>query len=134
MAEVKRLFAARPVQHAAGRLAPWQYRKIRDRLAEPGARPDVRELAQLCGISTRHLQRQFAALTGQTLASYIESHQIQLAKTLLLVTDTPIQEIAALCSYRHANSFARAFRRATGHSPLDFRRRSLSPCRIGLKL
>ena len=109
---------------ACGRLAGWQFRRIRQRLAEPGPVPTVADLARLCGISARHLHRQFHALTGVTVADYIETARIEQAKRLLHSQPDPIKAIARACGFSHANSFARAFRRSTGLSPLAFRQRS----------
>jgi AraC family transcriptional regulator len=118
--ELERLIA-RPRGSATGRLAGWQFRRIRERLAGPGPAPGVAELAALCGISARHLHRQFLALTGATVADYIEATRIEQAKHLLTTHDQPIRAVAQACGFAHANSFARAFRRSTGLSPLAFR-------------
>jgi AraC family transcriptional regulator len=118
--ELERLIA-RPPGSATGRLAGWQFRRIRERLAGPGPAPGVAELAALCGISARHLHRQFLALTGATVADYIEAARIEQAKHLLATHDQPIRLVAQACGFAHANSFARAFRRSTGLSPLAFR-------------
>ncbi len=107
----------------AGRLAAWQFRRIRERLSHAGPAPGVAELAALCGISTRHLHRQFLALTGATVADYVEATRIEQAKRLLDGRDHPIKAIAQACGFAHANSFARAFRRSTGLNPLAFRQR-----------
>lgn len=118
--ELGRLFAEERGTNPGGRLAPWQHRRIRERVAE-GGRPTAAELAALCGISTRHLHRQFGALTGTTIAGYVENHRIEEAKTLLATTDDPIKAIGAACGFEHANSFSRAFRRSTGLSPNAYR-------------
>lgn len=122
--ELGRLLEREPEGHASGRLAPWQFRRIRERLAHPGPAPSVAELAELCGISPRHLHRQFQALTGRTVADYIEASRIEQAKRLLASRDHPIKAIAEACGFAHANSFARAFRRSTGLTPLAFRQRA----------
>jgi len=119
--EMLRLFAAQIERENSSRLAPWQYRHIRERLAGSNDRPTVSELARLCGISARHLQRQFTSLTGESVASYIENFRMKQAKDLLASPDMPIKAIAVACGFLHANSFARAFRRATGQSPARFR-------------
>jgi AraC family transcriptional regulator len=105
----------------SGRLAPWQFRRIRERLIQSGPVPTVAELADLCGISARHLQRQFHALTGRTVADYIETTRIELAKAMLEGGGEPIKAVAQACGFSHPNSFTRAFRRTTGQTPLAFR-------------
>ncbi len=119
--ELARLIAQPAAPAGTGRLAAWQFRRIRERLAEPGPVPSVAELAALCGISARHLHRQFIALTGKTVADYIEATRIEEAKRLLGSSNSPIKAVAEACGFAHANSFARAFRRYTGLSPHAFR-------------
>lgn len=121
--ELRRLIAAGPDETGPGRLAAWQFRKIRERLEQGGSPPTAPELAAICGISTRHLHRQFAALTGKTVADYIETSRMEHAKGLLAQRDTPIKAIALGCGFAHANSFSRALRRVTGISPQSFRQR-----------
>lgn len=106
---------------AGGRLAPWQFRRLRERLEAGGARPTVAELAELCGISVRHLHRQFLNLTGVTISDYVEAHLVSRAKALLAGTGLSIRQIAAQSGFDHANSFSRTFRRATGMTPLHYR-------------
>lgn len=119
--ELARIIAQPAAPAGTGRLAAWQFRRIRERLAEPGPVPSVAELAQMCGISARHLHRQFIALTGKTVADYIEATRIEEAKRLLGNSARPIKAVAEACGFAHANSFARAFRRYTGLTPLAFR-------------
>jgi len=121
--ELRRLFEQQSHSYSGGRLAAWQYRRIRERLVEGGVQPTAAELAALCGISPRHLHRQFLALTGSTVAKYVESFQIERAKEMLASTGLPVQNIAFTCGFSHSNSFARAFRRATGQPPTEYRKR-----------
>ena len=125
--ELARIIAQPAAPANTGRLAAWQFRRIRERLAEPGPVPSVAELAALCGISARHLHRQFIALTGKTVADYIEATRIEEAKRLLGNSSSPIKAVAEACGFAHANSFARAFRRYTGLSPHAYRQRGGSP-------
>lgn len=108
----------------SGRLAPWQFRRIRERLGHSGPIPAVSELAALCGISQRHLHRQFHALTGKTVADYIETTRIEQAKKLLESGAQPIKAVAQACGFSHPNSFTRAFRRTTGQTPIAYRQSS----------
>lgn len=122
--ELERLFERQPDSQTSGRLAPWQYRRIRERLSRSHERPTVSELAKLCGISPRHLHRQFLSLTGQTISDYVENFRIVEAKAMLARPDQSIKQIALASGFSHANSFSRAFRRATGLTPQQFRQRS----------
>lgn len=122
--EMERLFERQRDSQTSGRLAGWQYRRIRERLVSGEGQPSVAELAKLCGISSRHLHRQFLALTGKTISKYIENFWIDQAKEMLVGQDMSIKEIALACGFSHANSFSRAFRRVTGLSPQKFRQRA----------
>lgn len=122
--ELRRLLARQLGAARGGRLADWQYQRIRARLAEPGPVPTAPELAALCGISTRHLNRQFLALTGSTVAHYVRNFWIERAKALLDGGEPSIKVIAFETGFSHANSFSRAFRQATGSTPGEYRQRA----------
>ncbi len=122
--ELQRLIDRQPAAAQGGRLAAWQYRRIRERLAQDTGPPTTAELAAVCGISVRHLNRQFHALTGSTVADYVTNYWVERAKAMLVADPAPIKNIAFGLGFAHANSFARAFRRATGVSPQDFRQRA----------
>ena len=122
--EIERVIASEAASPVSGRLAPWQFRRIRERIAQPGPAPAAAELAALCGISLRHLHRQFHALTGRSVAAYIEATRIQHAKRMLQGGSQPIKAVAQACGFSHSNSFTRAFRRTTGQTPLAFRQSS----------
>jgi AraC family transcriptional regulator len=122
--ELRRLFHHAAGAATASRLAPWQFRRVRERIEAGPPMPGVSELAALCGISPRHLHRQFLALTGKTISAYIESYRIEQAKLLLANADAPMKQVAEQAGFSHGNSFARAFRRATGLSPREYRQRS----------
>lgn len=122
--EMERIIRRSTEISTSGRLAPWQFRRIRERLAMAGPTPAVSELAALCGISVRHLHRQFHALTGRTVADFVETTRIEQAKKMLEGQAYPIKAVAQACGFAHTNSFTRAFRRSTGQTPLTFRQAS----------
>jgi AraC family transcriptional regulator len=122
--ELRRLFNQAAGASTVSRLAPWQFRRVRERIEAGAPLPDVAELAALCGISPRHLHRQFTALTGKTISAYIETYRIEQAKLMLADTLVPMKQVAQQAGFSHGNSFARAFRRATGLSPREYRQRS----------
>lgn len=124
--EMHRLFDRAQEAEICSRLAPWQFRRIRERIEDGSSPPSVAELAHICGISPRHLHRQFLALTGKTVSAYVESCRVEQAKNLLAEPEMPVKQVAEKCGFDHPNSFARAFRRATGLSPREFRQRSAS--------
>ena len=123
--EITRLLDQDLEPKAGGRLAPWQFRRVRERLEAGGTRPSVPELAALCGISVRHLHRQFLNLTGVTISDYVETHLVNQAKTMLGSTALTVKQIAQAAGFDHANSFSRTFRRATGMTPLQYRQQKV---------
>lgn len=115
----------------AGGLSPWRKRMILERLNdETMPPPSVTELAELCGLSARHLMRTFAQDMGETLGNMIRSVSIERAKKKLLEDDEAIGNIAADLGFSTSASFAVAFRREVGMLPSDFRRKR--GCRSGL--
>lgn len=122
--ELRRVFHQAAGAGTASRLAPWQFRRVRERIEAGAPIPGMSELATLCGISPRHLHRQFIALTGKTISAYIETYRIEQAKLQLADTTVPMKQVAEQAGFSHGNSFARAFRRATGLSPREYRQRS----------
>jgi AraC family transcriptional regulator len=110
-------------------LAPWQLRRIRERVQaslEIGY-PDLGELARLCGISESHLMRTFKASTGWQVHKYIAEERLTAAKMLLAQDALGLKEIAARLGFGSSAYFATAFRRMTGMTPTEFRRRARAP-------
>jgi AraC family transcriptional regulator len=103
----------------AGGLAPWRLRLIRERVQADQPAPALTELAELCGMTVRHLGRAFKAETGQTLGKYVEQAMIERAHVLLAESRAPIGDIARDLGFSSSTSFAYAFRRATGLRPSD---------------
>jgi AraC family transcriptional regulator len=122
--ELRRVFRQAASAATASRLAPWQFRRVRGRIEAGAPLPSVTELAALCGISPRHLNRQFIALTGKTISAYIETYRIEQAKLLLADAGVPMKQVAERAGFSHGNSFARAFRKATGLAPREYRQRA----------
>lgn len=118
-----------------GGLAPWRMRLIRERVFADQPAPDLTELAELCGMSVRHLSRAFKSETGSTIAKFVEQATIERARNLLTGTDKPIAEIARTLGFSSSANFAYAFRRATGLRPSDLEgRRSSGPGRRAMSL
>lgn len=101
-------------------LAPWQLKRIDDRLVEIREAPTLAELAQLCGISVRQLTRGFRASRGCSVGSHVAMSQMDHAE-LLLAKDLSIADIAQTLGFASASNFSYAFRRATGKTPSQHR-------------
>lgn len=109
---------------AGSGLAPWQLRRINDRIQaslEIGY-PGLGELAQLCRISQSHLMRSFKASTGWQIHKYIAQERLRSAKTMLVSTSLNCKEISARLGFRNSAYFATIFRKMVGMAPSEYRR------------
>jgi AraC family transcriptional regulator len=122
--ELVRLGGAITERQAHGGLAPWQLRLIDERLREPREAPTLPVLAQLCRISVRQLTRGFRASRGCSIGAYVAGSQMEHARRLL-AQDESVTAIASTLGFSSSSNFCFAFRRATGLTPGDFRRRLL---------
>jgi len=81
----------------------------------------VDDLAHAAGLSRYHFSRLFRQSEGVTPAAFVERLRLGEAARRLQADDAPIKAIARQCGYRDPNYFAKAFRRAFGLSPTEFR-------------
>ena len=119
---VRRFDRAAPRAPHAGGLSPWRLRRIRERVRADEAPPRLQELADLCGLSVRHLTRAFRAETGRAIADYVQEATVERARTMLATSGRPVAEVARALGFASPTSFAYAFRRATGQRPRDIAR------------
>ena len=103
-----------------GGLAPWQLRRLDERLREVRETPTLAELAALCRISVRHLTRAFHNAKGISIGSYVAESQMEHAKKLLAAGES-VASIAAILGFSSSSGFCYAFRRAMGITPGQFR-------------
>lgn len=80
------------------------------------------EVASAAGLSRWHFQRIFAAVTGETLKTYIRSRRLARALERLACTDMRIIDIAVLAGFESQEAFTRAFRKAFDMTPYQFRK------------
>jgi AraC-like DNA-binding protein/mannose-6-phosphate isomerase-like protein (cupin superfamily) len=86
--------------------------------------PTLAEAAHAVGVSANHLNRLLRQQTGLTFRQLLIQRRLELAKTLLRNSDESCTEIALACGFGDSNYFARLFRRKTGLTPTEFRRRA----------
>lgn len=109
-------------RRAVGGLSPWRLRLIDQRLTELREAPTLAELATLCSLSVRQLTRGFRVSRGCSIGDYVAQCRIENAKRLLAADDS-VKAIAYAMGFSSPSSFSYAFRRATGATPRQFRRR-----------
>jgi transcriptional regulator GlxA family with amidase domain len=87
-------------------------------------------LANMAGVSTRHLTRIFLANLGMTAARFVRQARTEAAAHLLATTSLPIPRVAARCGFGSAESLRQAFLNRYGITPSQHRalnRRSATP-------
>jgi AraC family transcriptional regulator len=109
---------------SCGGLAPWQLRLIDERVKEVGQPPSLADLADLCRVSVRQLARGFRASRGCSLGAYVADRQVEHAKILLAAGES-VGAIATTLGFASTSNFCFAFRRETGNTPGQFRRKLL---------
>lgn len=119
-----RAAADAPQRRHKGGLAPGRMRLLQDRIHAEAPAPQLAELAELCGMTVRQLSRAFKQETGKTLGKHIDEITVDRAFRLLTESELPISEIAATLGFSTQASFSYAFRRMTGLTPSEWRRRS----------
>jgi AraC-like DNA-binding protein len=95
-------------------------RYVREHIREPIS---AEAMADLAGMSLAHFSRVFKKASGLTFSEYLTHTRIDLAKHKLRTTDDTIDEIARVSGIENVAYFHRVFKRKTGVTPGDFRRR-----------
>jgi transcriptional regulator GlxA family with amidase domain len=83
----------------------------------------VEALAACAHMSPRQFARAFAAETGITPGRYVERVRIEAARRALEDTSQPIATVATACGFGTSETMRRAFLRALGVAPAEYRRR-----------
>ena len=83
--------------------------------------PRASELAAELGIAAHRLTRLFQQLLQVTPSEYLKAAQLLHAKQLLRTTPLSINEVAYAAAFGTRMSFFRAFRRAMGMTPAQYR-------------
>jgi transcriptional regulator GlxA family with amidase domain len=89
--------------------------------------PRVVELSRRIGVSSWSFTRRFERLHGTPPGDYLRRAQLSRAKDLLRTTPLPIHVIATAAGYSCTRTLHRSFRRATGITPDEYRRRERHP-------
>lgn len=100
-------------------------RQVLDLISQHFADPDfnANSLHRALHMSSSHLHRKLAALTGNTPGHLLRLHRLEQSRRLLLSSrNQTVAEIAYQVGYRDANYFNRAFAQEYGMSPGVYRK------------
>ena len=99
-------------------------REVQRWIAEhPGADLSVPELARKANLSARQFARSFTAEVGVPPGRYVDQARLEAARQLLEDTAAGIEQVATTCGYGTSEAMRRAFLRALGTGPTEYRRR-----------
>ncbi|MEU8484098.1 GlxA family transcriptional regulator [Streptomyces sp. NPDC048641] len=87
----------------------------------------VESLASRARLSPRHFARAFHAETGMTPGRYVDRVRLEQARRLLEDTTDGVEGISRTCGYGTPEAMRRAFVKALGAPPAEYRRRFHSP-------
>lgn len=91
--------------------------------AEYGTELSLDEIARRIASSRRQLQRAYAEVGHTTFREHLTHVRMERAAEMLEGRRLTVREVAHRVGYRQPAQFAKAFRRAFGVSPSDFRLR-----------
>ncbi|MFQ3455133.1 AraC family transcriptional regulator [Bradyrhizobium sp. UFLA01-814] len=112
------------VQATVGGLAPTALRRAIERLrSDSDADVSLAALAAEAGLSRFHFCRAFKESTGLSPHAWLRQHRLEQAMNMLRDTGASVVSIAAALGYSSQTAFAAAFRKLTGETPSDWRRR-----------
>jgi AraC-like DNA-binding protein len=123
LTHARQAFARRATESAAPRpAADLLVRRFRLAMEErfPGLR-EVRDYANLLGVSRTHLNDHLQRNLGRTASTLIDERVALEAKRLLMHTTLTAAQIAYRLRFQDPSHFGRFFRRVTGRTPGDFR-------------
>ncbi|MGW8849121.1 cupin domain-containing protein [Streptomyces xiamenensis] len=124
---VRAWLARHPEQASGSWLGAMRDPVVRDALERVHARPEhpwtTTSLAAATAVSRTTLSRHFRSALGQTPGAYVTQWRMDLASVRLRDTDEPVESISGAVGYASPHAFSRAFRRARGMPPGEYRSR-----------
>ncbi|MES5484352.1 AraC family transcriptional regulator [Bradyrhizobium sp. INPA03-11B] len=85
----------------------------------------VADLADVACLSIFHFTRAFAAAIGVPPHRYVSQRRLDMAKALIAAGTSSLSQIALKSRFSSQSSFTRAFKRATGVTPAEYRQKAL---------
>ena len=88
------------------------------------------DLARRLGTTERTLNRRFKQALGEAPLRYLQSLRIETAKTLLETRELSVDAVTVAVGYEDVSAFRQLFKRETGLSPHEYRRRFARVARV----
>jgi AraC family transcriptional regulator len=108
-----------------GGLAPKALLRAIERLrSDSDADVSLAALAAEAGLSRFHFCRAFKESTGLAPHAWLRQHRLEQAMHMLRDTDASVMAVATALGYASQTAFAAGFRKLTGATPSDWRRRA----------
>jgi AraC family transcriptional regulator len=83
---------------------------------------DLESLARQYGYSPFHFHRFFSSTVGETPKQHVHRLRLERAAYKLAITGESVLEVALSVGFKNHETFSRAFKRAFGYTPKDYRR------------
>ena len=85
----------------------------------------IEKLAELCSLHPTYFAHVFKEAYGTSPKSYIIGLKIKRAKEYLAHSDYSVNEISELVGYSDPAYFSSAFKKETGETPTEYKRRKM---------
>lgn len=89
-------------------------------------------LASKCNMSTSKFKKHFRELFNDTPHHWMTLRRLELAKTILTTSNTPIKSISLECGFTSPSHMIRLFRTTYGISPNHFRQLHIEPTSVAV--
>jgi AraC family transcriptional activator of mtrCDE len=100
-------------------------RVLADMVTQPGAPHSIESLSQSACLSRSAFMSHFTSLIGRAPMEALREIRMRKAATLLANDSMSIDQIARAVGYESRSSFQRAFRKAYGNNPTEYRANAL---------
>lgn len=91
--------------------------------SKPDEKISIENLCSRFAVSRRNFDRRFIKATGNTPLEYMQRVKIEFAKKALETSQKTINEVMYETGYSDVKAFREVFRKITGISPLEYRRK-----------
>ena len=85
----------------------------------------IESLSRIYSTNLTTLMAEFKRVTGKTINEFVLDKRIDLSKQILAFTNISIEELAEKCGFSSQSYFTRVFKKKTGLSPMQFRKKAV---------